>query len=86
MEEPSKNRDNDSQSQILSWSIQFLELQDDENPYHFWPVTVMQNRGSFLTLKYVKFDDHEETIFYLSPKLYPKGFAEQKEVNFSAKN
>ncbi len=58
----------------------FQDLQDLENPYHFWPVTITANRGCFLSLEYAHFKDQEETLFYLSPKLFPKGYAADKEV------
>ncbi len=57
-----------------------LDLQDTENPNHFWPVSIMSNRGSFLTLKYLNLPDSEETLFYSSEKLFPRGYAAEKEV------
>jgi hypothetical protein len=58
----------------------FSDLQDSENPYHFWPVIITANRGSFLTLEYAQFKEQQETFFYLSPKLFPKGYAAETEV------
>ncbi|XP_053170067.1 scm-like with four MBT domains protein 2 isoform X1 [Scomber japonicus] len=61
---------------IIEGSV--LELEDVSDPFHYWPVRVIQNVGGRLRLRYAGLSDQaqEDTwLFYLDVRLRPLGWA-----------
>ncbi|GIX76142.1 scm-like with four MBT domains protein 2 [Caerostris darwini] len=55
-----------------------LELLDENNAENFWIVTIIQNIGGRLLLRYdgcKGISNHDVWLFYLSDRLYPIGYA-----------
>lgn len=61
-----------------------MELQDLSDPFLYWPVTVIQNVGGRLRLRYAGLSEEHQTqdtwLFYLDVRLRPLGWAEENHL------
>uniref|UniRef100_A0A8C5MPX2 Scm like with four mbt domains 2 n=1 Tax=Leptobrachium leishanense TaxID=445787 RepID=A0A8C5MPX2_9ANUR len=59
-----------------------MELQDVQNPFHYWVVTVIENVGGRLRLRYVGLDEAnacDQWLFYLDVRLRPVGWCQENQ-------
>ncbi|XP_069085370.1 scm-like with four MBT domains protein 2 isoform X2 [Pleurodeles waltl] len=57
-----------------------IELQDAQNPFQYWPVSVIENVGGRLRLRYVGLEEADANdlwLFYLDCRLRPVGWCEE---------
>ncbi|KAB0348496.1 hypothetical protein FD754_013353, partial [Muntiacus muntjak] len=57
-----------------------IELQDSENPFQYWIVSVLENAGGRLRLRYVGLEDtesYDQWLFYLDYRLRPVGWCQE---------
>ncbi|XP_078533231.1 scm-like with four MBT domains protein 2 isoform X2 [Lissotriton helveticus] len=57
-----------------------MELQDARNPFQYWPVSVTENVGGRLRLRYVGLEEagaYDQWLFYLDCRLRPVGWCEE---------
>ena len=59
-----------------------LELQDSQNPFQYWIVSVIDNVGGRLRLRYVGLEDtesYDQWLFYLDYRLRPVGWCQENK-------
>ncbi|KAG5201346.1 hypothetical protein JEQ12_004109, partial [Ovis aries] len=59
-----------------------IELQDSQDPFQFWIVSVLENAGGRLRLRYVGLEDtesYDQWLFYLDYRLRPVGWCQENE-------
>uniref|UniRef100_A0A8C0ZQM5 Scm-like with four MBT domains protein 1 n=1 Tax=Castor canadensis TaxID=51338 RepID=A0A8C0ZQM5_CASCN len=59
-----------------------IELQDSQNPFQYWIVSVIENVGGRLRLRYVGLEDTEscdQWLFYLDYRLRPVGWCQENK-------
>ncbi|XP_070610530.1 scm-like with four MBT domains protein 2 isoform X2 [Erythrolamprus reginae] len=59
-----------------------IELQDGQNPFHFWIVSVVENVGGRLCLRYAgleETDSCDQWLFYLDWRLRPVGWCQENK-------
>ncbi|XP_053572402.1 scm-like with four MBT domains protein 2 [Bombina bombina] len=59
-----------------------IELQDAQNPFQYWIVSVIENIGGRLRLRYVGLEDSEscdQWLFYLDCRLRPVGWGQENQ-------
>ncbi|XP_076428934.1 scm-like with four MBT domains protein 2 isoform X1 [Peromyscus maniculatus bairdii] len=59
-----------------------LELQDSQNPFQYWIVSVIENVGGRLRLRYVGLEDtesYDQWLFYLDYRLRPVGWCQENK-------
>ncbi|KAM4748209.1 scm-like with four MBT domains protein 2 [Rhinophrynus dorsalis] len=59
-----------------------IELQDAQNPFHYWIVSVIENVGGRLRLRYVGLEESEscdQWLFYLDCRLRPVGWCQENQ-------
>ncbi|XP_058046826.1 scm-like with four MBT domains protein 2 isoform X7 [Ahaetulla prasina] len=59
-----------------------IELQDDQNPFQFWIVSVVENVGGRLRLRYAgleETDSYDQWLFYLDCRLRPVGWCQENK-------
>ncbi|XP_058388366.1 scm-like with four MBT domains protein 2 isoform X2 [Diceros bicornis minor] len=59
-----------------------IELQDSQNPFQYWIVSVIQNVGGRLRLRYVGLEDtesYDQWLFYLDYRLRPVGWCQENK-------
>ncbi|KAM5170661.1 scm-like with four MBT domains protein 2 isoform 1-T2 [Mantella aurantiaca] len=59
-----------------------IELQDSQNPFQYWIVSVIQNVGGRLRLRYVGLEESDECdqwLFYLDCRLRPVGWCQENQ-------
>ncbi|KAM8972138.1 scm-like with four MBT domains protein 2 [Pelodytes ibericus] len=59
-----------------------IELQDAQNPFQYWIVTVVENVGGRLRLRYVgleEADSCDQWLFYLDCRLRPVGWCQENQ-------
>lgn len=57
-----------------------IELQDSQNPFQYWIVSVIENVGGRLRLRYVGLEDtesYDQWLFYLDYRLRPVGWCQE---------
>ncbi|KAG8515988.1 Scm-like with four MBT domains protein 2, partial [Galemys pyrenaicus] len=58
------------------------ELQDSQNPFQYWIVSVIENVGGRLRLRYVGLEDtesYDQWLFYLDYRLRPVGWCQENK-------
>ncbi|XP_026929172.2 scm-like with four MBT domains protein 2 isoform X2 [Acinonyx jubatus] len=59
-----------------------IELQDSHNPFQYWIVSVIENVGGRLRLRYVGLEDtesYDQWLFYLDYRLRPVGWCQENK-------
>ncbi|XP_066135473.1 scm-like with four MBT domains protein 2 isoform X3 [Saccopteryx bilineata] len=59
-----------------------IELQDSQNPFQYWIVSVIENVGGRLRLRYVGLEDtesYDQWLFYLDYRLRPVGWCQENK-------
>ncbi|KAM6436227.1 scm-like with four MBT domains protein 2 isoform 2-T2 [Liasis olivaceus] len=59
-----------------------IELQDGQNPFQFWVVSVVENVGGRLRLRYAGLDEtdsYDQWLFYLDCRLRPVGWCQENK-------
>uniref|UniRef100_A0A3Q1M8G3 Scm like with four mbt domains 2 n=1 Tax=Bos taurus TaxID=9913 RepID=A0A3Q1M8G3_BOVIN len=59
-----------------------IELQDSQNPFQYWIVSVLENAGGRLRLRYVGLEDtesYDQWLFYLDYRLRPVGWCQENK-------
>nr|XP_044990838.1 scm-like with four MBT domains protein 2 isoform X5 [Jaculus jaculus] len=59
-----------------------IELQDSQNPFQYWIVSVVDNVGGRLRLRYVGLEDtdsYDQWLFYLDYRLRPVGWCQENK-------
>ncbi|XP_077025585.1 scm-like with four MBT domains protein 2 isoform X2 [Tamandua tetradactyla] len=59
-----------------------IELQDSQNPFQYWIVSVIENVGGRLRLRYVGLEDtesYDRWLFYLDYRLRPVGWCQENK-------
>ncbi|KAJ7329278.1 hypothetical protein JRQ81_015452, partial [Phrynocephalus forsythii] len=59
-----------------------IELQDSRNPFQYWIVSVLENVGGRLRLRYVgveETDSYDQWLFYLDYRLRPVGWCQENK-------
>ncbi|XP_007534425.2 scm-like with four MBT domains protein 2 isoform X2 [Erinaceus europaeus] len=61
-----------------------IELQDSQNPFQYWIVSVIDNVGGRLRLRYVGLEDtesYDQWLFYLDYRLRPVGWCQENKYS-----
>ncbi|KFM72096.1 Scm-like with four MBT domains protein 2, partial [Stegodyphus mimosarum] len=63
-----------------------VEIAEELNPQNVWIATILQNIGGRLLLRYdgCKDSSSDMWLFYLSDRLYPVGYAQENNLQYSA--
>ncbi|XP_053112686.1 scm-like with four MBT domains protein 2 isoform X2 [Hemicordylus capensis] len=59
-----------------------IELQDSQNPFQYWIVSVLENVGGRLRLRYVGLEEtesYDQWLFYLDYRLRPVGWCQENK-------
>lgn len=59
-----------------------IELQDSQNPFQYWIVSVVENVGGRLRLRYVGLEEtesYDQWLFYLDCRLRPVGWCQENK-------
>ncbi|XP_062990760.1 scm-like with four MBT domains protein 2 [Elgaria multicarinata webbii] len=60
----------------------FIELQDSQNPFQYWIVSVLENVGGRLRLRFVGLEEtasYDQWLFYLDYRLQPVGWCQENK-------
>ncbi|XP_043354947.1 scm-like with four MBT domains protein 2 isoform X4 [Dermochelys coriacea] len=64
-----------------------IELQDSQNPFQYWIVSVVENVGGRLRLRYVGLEEtesYDQWLFYLDCRLRPVGWCQENKYRMDA--
>uniref|UniRef100_A0ACB8FMF1 Scm-like with four MBT domains protein 2 n=1 Tax=Sphaerodactylus townsendi TaxID=933632 RepID=A0ACB8FMF1_9SAUR len=63
-----------------------IELQDSQNPFQYWIVSVLENVGGRLRLRYVGVEEtesYDQWLFYLDYRLRPVGWCQENKYRLA---